>query len=207
MIIHDISMTITKEMAVYKNRDHKRPVFYQAASFEKEGVYETQLLMNLHTGTHIDFPLHAIKHGNNSTNHRLETLIGRAKVLDLTHLIDCVSAADLQNSNIAEEDFILIKTKNSFSENFDFNFIYLDQSAAAYLVSKKIRGIGIDALGIERNQPNHPTHDLLLSNNIMILEGLRLSQISAKTYDLIALPLKIDNVEALPVRAILLEND
>ena len=207
MIIHDISMSIKPDMTVYKNRDNKRPEFFQAATFEKEGVFETKVSMNLHTGTHIDFPLHTIANGRNSNDHPIETFIGQAKVIDLKHLTDHISMADLLNFTINEGDFILLKTKNSFTEEFDFDFVYLDQSAASYLAKKKIRGVGIDALGIERNQPNHPTHDLLLSNNIIILEGLRLRQIHAKTYDFIALPLKIDNVEALPVRAILLEKD
>ncbi len=207
MIIHDISLAITPSMTVYKNKDIKRPLFSSAATFEKEGVYETQLSMNLHTGTHIDFPLHTIKNGNNSNHHPLETFIGTALVIDLSHLDDHISENDLLPFEINPGDFVLLKTRNSLTEDFDFNFVYLDASAARYLVSKKIRGVGIDALGIERNQPNHPTHDLLLSNHIIILEGLRLKGIAPKIYDFLALPIKIDNVEALPVRAVLIEKD
>lgn len=207
MIIHDISVAIKPTMTVYKNKDNKRPLFSLAASFEKEGVYETQISMNLHTGTHIDFPLHTIKNGKNSNQHAIETFIGIASVIDLSHLDDHIGENDLLPYEIKSGDFVLLKTKNSLSEDFDFNFVYLDESAAKYLVSKKIRGVGIDALGIERNQPNHPTHDLLLSNHIVILEGLRLKDIEPKNYQFMALPIKIDNVEALPVRAILIENE
>ncbi|PKK97704.1 MAG: cyclase, partial [Tenericutes bacterium HGW-Tenericutes-2] len=207
MIIHDISMSINPSMTVYKNRDNKRPELINAASFEKEGVFETKLSMNLHTGTHIDFPLHTIQNGVNSNQYELETFLGIAKVFDLLHVNDHISESDLLPLDIKENDFVLFKTKNSESESFDFEFIYVDLSAAKYLSKKKIRGVGIDSLGIERNQANHPTHDTLLSQNIVILEGLRLNNISAKTYDFICLPLKIDAVEALPVRAILIEND
>ena len=206
MIIHDISMNINPEMTVYKNRDNKRPELINAASFEKEGVYETKLSMNLHTGTHIDFPLHTIRNGSNSNQYKLETFLGKAKVLDLLHVNDHISESDLISFDINEDDFVLLKTKNSETELLDFEFVYVDLSAAKYLAKKKIRGVGIDSLGIERNQANHPTHDTLLNQNIIILEGLRLKDIEAKTYDFICLPLKIDDVEALPVRAILIEN-
>ncbi len=207
MIIHDISMNIHPKMTVYKNRDGKRPILTQSAVFEKDGVNETNLTMNLHTGTHIDFPLHTMNRGKDSNHHELKTFLGMAKVFDLSFVNDHITLNDIQSFDIEENDFVLFKTKNSEVEAFDFNFIYLDLSAAQYLKERKIRGVGIDALGIERNQPNHPTHDVLLGNNIIILEGLRLKGIEAKRYEFICLPLKIDDVEALPVRAILIENE
>jgi len=99
-----------------------------------------------------------------------------------------------------------LKTKNSFSDDFDYNFVYLSGDAAKYLVSKKIIGVGIDGLGIERNQPTYDTHKSLLSNKVMILEGLRLKEVLEGSYKLIILPLKIANVEASPARAILIED-
>ena len=81
----------------------------------------------------------------------------------------------------------------------------MNENAARYLVDKKIRGVGIDSLGIERAQAGHPTHNLLLGAGIVILEGLRLKNIKQDTYELYCLPLKIKNVEAVPVRAILIK--
>ena len=73
------------------------------------------------------------------------------------------------------------------------------------LASRKIKGVGIDSLGIERNQPDHATHKILLGNGIHILEGLRLKNVKEGEYTLIAAPLNIKNVEASPVRALLVE--
>lgn len=204
-MFYDISMTIEPSMTVYKNRDAKKPSISQVASFEKEGVYESELRFNLHTGTHIDFPLHTIKNGETSDTLDLMNLIGEAKVLDLSHLDDHIDVNTLKEYAINEDDFILFKTKNSLKETFDFEFVYLSHEAAVYLKDKNVRGVGIDALGIERNQPNHPTHDTLLGAGIIILEGIRLKAIKEGIYNLICLPLKIANVEALPVRAILSE--
>ena len=42
--------------------------------------------------------------------------------------------------------------------------------------------MGIDSLGIERDQTDHATHKGLLSNNIIIIEGLRLAAVSPGEY-------------------------
>jgi arylformamidase len=204
-MIYDISMDIYPNMQVYKNKTEKYPKIKQVNFFDKHGVYESEITMNLHTGTHIDYPLHAIEKGSDSSIEDLNVLIGKAKVFDLSVLEKEIEISNINKLDIKENDFVIFKTKNSFSEDFDFNFVYVNESAARYLVEKKIRGIGIDSLGIERNQDGHPTHNLLLGNNIIILEGLRLKDISEDTYDLYCLPLKIKNVEASPVRAILIK--
>jgi arylformamidase len=160
--------------------------------------------MNLHTGTHIEFPLHMLEKGNNSNTENLNLLIGEAKVFDLTNIQEKISLDDIKTLNINENDFIIFKTRNSFTETFDYNFVYLTEDAAKYLAQQKIRGVGIDALGIERAQTGHPAHKIMLSNNIIILEGLRLKDVPEGVYELFCLPLKIANVEALPVRAILI---
>ena len=204
-MIYDISMTINEEMMVYKNRIEKKPIIKQVNFFEKQGNYESVLSMNLHTGTHIDYPLHMLKDGLTSESENLEALVGKVKVFDLLEVNDHIGIDNLKDLNIEENDFILFKTKNSLKDTFDFNFIFLDESGAKYLSDKKIRGVGIDALGIERAQANNPTHKILLSNNIIILEGLRLKEIKEDEYEMYCLPLKIDNVEASPVRAILIK--
>jgi arylformamidase len=69
--IYDISMSIHPTMQVYKNYEHKKPRFTIHNDFKTHGTYETDLAMNLHTGTHIDFPLHMIEHGANSDSESL----------------------------------------------------------------------------------------------------------------------------------------
>ena len=204
-MIYDISMTIHPKMTVYKDKPEKYPNIEQVNTFEKNGSYESKITMNLHTGTHIDFPLHMIESGNNSNTENLDVLIGKAKVFDLSDLEDRITLENIKTLKIEENDFIIFKTKNSLTEKFDYNFIFLALDAATFLIDKKIRGVGIDALGIERSQASHPTHKVLLSNNVIILEGLRLNNVSEGEYELFCLPLKIANVEALPVRAILVK--
>ena len=202
--IYDISMTIHPDMQVYKNYDHKKPRFTIHDEFAAHGYYETDLAMNLHTGTHIDFPLHMIKHGASSNQEKLSSFMKEAVVYDLTHVTGAIEKKHLEGFVFKPGTFALFKTKNSLSETFQFDFVYVATSAAAFLITCGLIGIGIDGLGIERAQEGHPTHHLLLENNYIIIEGLRLKAIHPGTYDFICLPLKIANVEALPCRAILL---
>ena len=205
-MIYDISMLIHEDMQTYKHNKNNKPKIYTNSNHEENHVHDSSVLLNLHTGTHIDYPLHMIKDGLTSDSENLEPLIGNCKVYDLSHLEDHIGLDDIKYLNIKENDFVIFKTKNSFSESFLDEFIYVDEAASEFLVSKKIRGVGIDGLGIERAQKNHPTHKNLLGNNIIILEGLRLKDIEKGEYNLIALPLKIKGVEASHVRAILTDN-
>lgn len=205
MEVIDISMTLSEEMMVYKNKTENRPVVKETASYKTRSHYESTITMNAHTGTHIDAPLHMIEDGDTMSTYRIEQFVSPAQVLDLTHVEDCITEAILKEQNIQPESFLLFKTKNSYDDTFNDQFIYLEKSGANYLASLQIKGVGTDALGIERSQPNHETHKTLLEHNIMIVEGLRLKEVQPDQYQLIVLPLKWLNLEAAPARAILIK--
>ncbi|RKD33522.1 cyclase family protein [Thermohalobacter berrensis] len=206
MKIYDISMSISENMQVYKNKEEKKPVFSVTRDFKTGNSFETNIKMDMHTGTHIDAPLHMIRDGATIDKVRLDKFISKCKVLDFTNVEDCITKSNLEKKCIEENEFLLLKTRNSFKDCFDYNFVYLEKEAAQYLKEKKVKGVGIDALGIERNQKGHPTHKILLSSGIIIIEGLRLKNIEEGKYIIIALPLKFVGVEASPVRAILIKD-
>lgn len=205
MKIYDISMNIHEKMAVYKNKDEKRPIIKVLQDFSKGNSYESRISMDMHTGTHIDAPLHMMENGSTMNEFDIEKVVTECKVLDLTSVKDRITEENFIGREINEGDFILLKTRNSFEETFDFNFVFLEESGARYLKERGIKGVGIDSLGIERNQKGHETHKILLGNGITIIEGLRLKDINDGKYILCALPLKIEGVEAAPARAILIE--
>jgi arylformamidase len=214
MILHDITMTIEPGMAVYKERDEKKPRFSVSRDFNNSSVYESRLDFDLHTGTHVDMPLHMLSDGASSDTWGLETFFTPCLLLEFSRLAgDCITADDLRqkdNETQAETSIIkpgmsvLLKTANSFKEGFDYSFVFLEKSGAAYLAGKNVGGVGIDALGIERDQPGHDTHKTLMNAGAWILEGLRLAAVPQGLYTLAMFPLKISGVEALPVRALLL---
>jgi arylformamidase len=127
------------------------------------------------------------------------------KVFDVSFEKDHIGLNTIKHLDIKENDFVLFKTKNSFVETFIFDFVYVDKEAARYLKERGIKGVGIDGLGIERAQDNHPTHKILLGNDIIIIEGLRLKEVKEGIYDMVCLPLKITGVEANPARVILMD--
>lgn len=204
MKIYDISMEIFHEMPVYKGRAEKRPAIRRDSDFKSGSAYETRLEMNLHTGTHLDAPLHIIEGGENLDSLSLEKVITKCRVIDLTNAIEKISKINLEAKEIQTGDFILLKTKNSTENILEKDFIYLDETGAEYLRDKKIKGVGIDSLGIERAQPGHETHKILFNAGIVIIEGLKLDRVVEGEYLLFAAPLKIKGVEASPVRAVLM---
>lgn len=207
MKIYDISMTIHPGMPVWKDREEKKPIFSITGDFVNgQGSRETRVSLDLHTGTHIDAPLHFLHDGKTIEHTTLEQLVRPVKVLDLTHVEDSITKGDLTSFTIEAGDFLLLKTRNSAVDTFDVNFVFVDESGANHLIEKGIAGVGIDSVGIERDQAGHPTHKGLLGNNIIIIEGLRLQEIAEGDYLMIAAPLKLVNVEAAPARIFLLDS-
>jgi arylformamidase len=203
MTYYDVSMAIHKDMQVYKNKPEKKPMFSYAITHQPHFVSETSITLNLHSGTHVDFPRHMIENGMLSTAFDPMTFYRDVKVFDLTHISDFITKEELIKLDIKASDMVFFKTKNSLVETFDFEFIYLSSDGAAYLADIGIFALGIDGLGIERNDPMHQTHHILMNQNIWIIEGLRLKEVKQKMYHCIALPTFILDSDALPLRVIL----
>lgn len=197
-------MTIHENMQVYKNKEELKPNFRCVRDFSTSTAYETVISLHLHTGTHVDSPLHMLPDGKTIDTIGLEDLVGPARVLDLTQVKGGIGREHLEPFAIQRGEWILLKTNNSFSEEFDFEFVFLNEHGAAYLQEIGVKGVGIDSLGIERSQEGHPTHKTLMKNGIIIVEGLRLKDVPAGSYFMVIAPLKLSGVEAAPARAFLI---
>jgi len=202
MKFYDVTAEVYEGMPVYKNKEEKQPKFQTVTNGH---VTETRLSLDLHTGTHVDAPLHMINDGETMETIPLERLVRPVKLFDLTHVKDGITKEDIVDLPIDKGDFILFKTSNSFDEEFNFEFIYVKEDAARYLAEKGIDGVGIDSLGIERAQEGHPTHRTLFQNDIIVMEGLRLKDVEAGQYFMVAAPLKVIGTDASPARVLLFE--
>jgi arylformamidase len=202
MKIYDITAPVFEGMPVYKNKPEKQPTFTQVTNAY---VTESRISLDAHTGTHIDAPIHMMKDGETFESLSIDKLVGQVKVFDLTSVEDGITKADLEILDIHEDDFILFKTRNSLDEAFNFSFIFLQEDGAIYLAERKIKGVGIDALGIERGQTGHPTHKALFGADIIVIEGLRLGEVETGSYFMVAAPLKLIGIDASPARVLLLE--
>jgi arylformamidase len=202
MKIFDVSLPIYEGMPVYKNKPEKQPSFDTS---QNGHVTETRIAMDVHTGTHVDAPLHMVPGGDTIETLPLEKLVRKAKVIDLTDAEDSIKADDLAGKDIQKGDFVLFKTKNSWDKEFNFEFIYVNHEAAKTLAEIGVSGVGIDALGVERAQENHPTHKQLFKNDVIIIEGLQLKDVPEGEYLMVAAPLKIRGLDASPARIVLIE--
>ena len=205
MKLYDISMPIHENMMVYKDLEEKRPHIELVKKIPQDTSNESSVTMNVHTGTHIDAPYHMDSDEKTIDQLDITKLLTVARVLDLTAVRGKITWDDLTAHRIQKNEFILLKTANSFTERFSAEFIYVAQSGAEHLAELGISGVGIDGLGIERAQPNHETHKVLMHNGIIIMEGLRLKEVPAGTYFMCALPLRIQGVDGSPARVVLIE--
>ncbi|WP_163102846.1 cyclase family protein [Peribacillus alkalitolerans] len=202
MKIYDVTAPIFKGMPVYKNKPEKQP---EISTVTNAHVTESRISIDVHTGTHVDAPLHMMNEGSTIESLSIERLVRHAKVIDLKGVSDRITKEDIQDKGINKGDFILFKTKNSFDTEFNFEFIFVAHDAAEFLVEQGIEGVGIDALGIERAQEGHPTHRALMGQDIIIMEGLQLKEVPEGEYFMAALPLKLQDVDAAPARIVLIE--
>ena len=178
----------------------------------RDGVYEVNWEGIMHRGTHMDAPSHMLPRGSTLEVLPASQFCGRAVVLDVSDLPPrSVITADYlreQNGTIRSADFVLFYTgwerKWGTGAYYDDDFPVPDQEAAKYLVSCGLKGVGTDALSVDtlRDQ-QFLAHKTLLDGGLVILESLCLKKVVGRTdLMLFALPLKFENADGAPVRAI-----
>ena len=83
-------------------------------------------------------------------------------------------------------------------------FPVLDEEASKYLVSCGLKGVGTDAISVDAlSDETFPAHRVLLSGGLVIVENLCLKKlVGRKDVMFFALPVKFENADGAPVRAI-----
>lgn len=207
MEIIDISIPISPSMVVWPGAP-KTEFSWRRSLQRGDTSNNSNLSMNCHSGTHIDAPLHFIKNGKTTEGIALGTLVGKAFVADLSDK-DEIRLSDLEEVWPEEKvDRLLFKTSNSKAWTihpitFVKDFCALQEKETRWLLEKEIQLIGIDYLSIQKYGDSSLVHRLLLEANVVILEGLDLSKVSAGFYELVCLPLKLIGLEGAPARAVL----
>lgn len=162
---------------------------------EKDGFNLCSLSLGTHTGTHIDAPLHFFNTKESIADLELKYLITNALVADVSGL-NSIDEKFISGLNLEGINSILFKTNGKD--------IYLTESGAKYITSKGILITATESLDIEDETNNDFTvHKTLLSNNVLIVENIDLSRVIPGNYKLYCFPLKIENADGSPVRAVL----
>ncbi|OHD70623.1 MAG: hypothetical protein A2W19_03495 [Spirochaetes bacterium RBG_16_49_21] len=209
MKIYDISLPISTSLPVWPG-DPRVELERTSSIASGADTNMTRIMMGAHTGTHIDAPYHFLENGKTVDAVSLEACIGPCLVVELESDA-LIEKKELDGLDLGGCERILFKTKNSETgahpgAGFREHYAALGMSAAMYLAEKRMILVGMDYLSIEAFiAPGNPVHRILLSNEIVILEGLNLSTVNPGRYELICLPLKIVGADGAPARAVLRE--
>ena len=169
----------------------------------------SRLQVSVHTGTHIDAPIHFLENGRSVDDIPLKSLIGRAYVVDLRK-VSVIDAAALEAAQIPPRTRrLLFKTNNSdyWAEGiskFHKDFVAVDESGADWIVRKGVHLVGVDYLSVAPYGDGVPTHRTLLKAGTVIVEGLNLSRVSKGRYTIYCLPIKLVGSDGAPARAVLI---
>ena len=168
-------------------------------SMEKGDLYNlTAFRMCAHNGTHIDAPCHFIKDGKTVDAICLEAVVGMAYVAEHQGIVSDDDAAKIlekaKAQNVEAAKRILIKGTAEVSPE-----------AAKVFVGSGILLLGNESQTIGPEDEPMEVHQLLLGADVILLEGIRLSEVPEGCYFLNAAPLNLAGADGAPCRAILME--
>lgn len=175
-----------------------------------DGANVSELHIGTHSGTHVDPPMHFVEGGAGIDRVPLDVLIGPCWVADATGRGGALGADDLDALGVpAGTERLLLRTDNSemwrsMPGAFPESYVSVSGDGARWLVEHGLTLVGIDFLGIEsRGSEGHPTHVTLLSNDVVIVEGLDLGEVEQGEYDLVVMPMRLVDGDGGPARAAL----
>ena len=168
-------------------------------SMNKGEVYNlTAFNMCAHNGTHIDAPFHFVKDGKTVDEICIETFVGMAYVAEHHGVVSAddalgfIEKAKALNPEAAKR--ILIKGAAEVS-----------LEAAKVFASSGMMLLGNESQTVGPEDSPMAVHQVLLGADVVLLEGIRLSEISEGIYLLNAAPLNLSGSDGAPCRAILMD--
>ncbi|MFZ5817351.1 MAG: arylformamidase [Bacillota bacterium] len=169
-----------------------------------DSVNLSKITLSPHNGTHADAPFHYDQQGAFMAEVPIERYVGRARVVALEGRRS-VTEADLRAIDLGGVERVLIRTGSCPDlSRFNPDFTYFEPEAVRYLASQGVRLLGTDAHSVDPGSSKDlPAHRACAEAGILILENLQLNDVAPGDYELIALPLKLEQADGSPVRAVL----
>jgi arylformamidase len=158
----------------------------------------SKLDLGVHSGTHVDAPLHFIDRAAGADELPLDVLNGPCEVVEAAALDESAVGAVPEGA-----ERVLFKTPNSelwAQDTFPETFEQLDGAAARALVERGVRLVGVDYLSVG----DEAAHRVLLGAGVVPVEGLDLRGVAPGSYELHCLPLRLVGSDGAPARAILI---
>jgi len=161
------------------------------------------ITLSTHTGAHCDAPSHYAVDGKSIDAVSLHPYIGCCRV------IDCIGVTMIEPRHVAHAlaelpPRVLLRTYAQAPAGWDSAFGAISPDTIALLAQHGAILIGIDTPSLDSQESKTlDAHRAVHTHNMAILESIVLDAVPAGDYELIALPLKLADMDASPVRAIL----
>lgn len=199
----DISQPLNNELAHWPG---DTPFTYEVTySKEQTGsVNIGKISTSLHSGTHIDAPFHFMNNGARVLDLDINVYIGPCRLIDVSPYKKIDHEA-LSHFDLEGVTRLLLRTSTPNNPRlFPEQITYITKEGASYMKEKGIQLIGVDIPSIDPlDSKNMEGHHALYQNGICILENVMLDHVEPGEYDLIALPLPIQDGDGSPVRAVI----
>lgn len=185
-------MTVNRNTPVFEG---DTPLCIDYLSFGQ--INTSEIKFTPHVGTHVDLPYHFGYEQPGVQNYSIETFVGLAYIADVSQAGKLINIQDMPASAFNYQR-ILLKTNHPEAG--------ISKELANKLTGHDVRLIGISTASIDPKVSIHfEAHHALLSHDICILENICLQDVEAGLYELHAVPLKWEGIEASPVRAYLIK--
>ena len=158
-----------------------------------------------HVGAHADAPLHYDPAGATVGSLSLAPYLGHCRVI---HAIGCgplIEWRHLEHALTGLPPRVLVRTyAHAPLERFDDALTAYAASTIERLAALGVTLVGIDTASIDpADSKSLPSHQVVRRLGLRVLENLVLDDVPEGDYELIALPLKLMQADASPVRAVL----
>jgi arylformamidase len=196
MKIYDVSRRISEETPVWPG-----DVAFSWRETASPGASapwgSTCFSMSSHCGTHADAPSHVFEDGRTIAEATLSAYLGPARVVELPGLGEVgPDALPKKALGVAR---VLFRSGGKAS---------LSPLAALQLAARGALLVGTDGPSIDpEDAEDLPAHRALLGSGVALLENLDLEEVPEGVYQLVALPLRLADLDASPVRAILIADE
>jgi arylformamidase len=207
--IHDISRPVAKGIPVWPG-DTPFDFRFVARIAEGSSVNVGRIEMSVHTGAHVDAPLHFRDGAADAASVALEKYVGPCVVADARPSARGIVPADLPaglGAAVERCRRLLLRSYARRPKAFDVSMAHATPALADWLAERKALLLGIDTDSMDAfDSKDLPAHRRLDERGIAILEGIDLSRVAPGEYTLVALPLRLEGADGSPVRAVLLED-
>lgn len=159
-----------------------------------------------HLGTHADAPRHVENDWAGAHELPLDAFIGASLLVDLRDRNGLLGALDLglPAAGITGGRLLLRTGRSVAGGSFPREWPSLTEDCVRALLARGLRLLGVDAPSVDaRESTSLEVHHLLFDHGACILENLDLRDVAPGEYELLAAPLRLEGLDAAPVRALL----